>query len=163
MALFPDPFLVKAEKLLALCRTHGVKIATAESCTGGLVAALLTEIPGSSDVFERGYVTYSNRAKKEELNVNAELLEQFGAVSEQVAHAMAQGAIYNSGAHLSVSVTGIAGPGGGTAMKPVGLVYFCSIFREAALPKKQVFSGDRAQIRLAAVDVALDLMIEQVR
>lgn len=112
-----------ATDLLALCRSHGVKIVTAESCTGGLISAALTEIAGSSDVFERGFVTYSNEAKSDMLGVSAELINSDGAVSERVARAMAEGALKNSNAHIAVAVTGVAGPGGGTDEKPVGLVH----------------------------------------
>ena len=112
-----------AENVLEACRARGLKLATAESCTGGLIAALLTSIAGSSDVFERGFVTYSNEAKNEMIGVPAELIERHGAVSSQVAQAMAEGAIRYSQAGLAVAVTGIAGPGGGSAAKPVGLVH----------------------------------------
>src|SRR5689334_22129628 len=114
----------RARALLDLCRSKKLTIATAESCTGGLVAATLTEIPGSSDVVERGFVTYSNAAKQAMLGVPAATLEQFGAVSRETAEAMAQGALAHSPADIVVSMTGIAGPGGGTASKPVGLVHF---------------------------------------
>src|SRR6476661_6705671 len=119
----------QAEALLELCRGKKLKITTAESCTGGLAAATLTEIPGSSDVVERGFVTYSNAAKETMLGVPASVLERFGAVSCQTAEAMAKGALAHSAADLAVSVTGIAGPGGGTAAKPVGLVHFAAASR----------------------------------
>src|SRR5690349_19091539 len=118
--MFSAALLARAEKLLVDARAKGFKIATAESCTGGLVAGLLTEIPGSSDVVERGFVTYSNEAKAELLGVPHPTLEAHGAVSEQTARAMAQGALKHSRADLAVAVTGIAGPGGGSADKPVG-------------------------------------------
>src|SRR6185312_12927366 len=113
-----------AKGLLALCLARGLKIATAESCTGGLVAGALTEIPGSSAVVERGFVTYSNEAKHEMLGVPNATLRKFGAVSRQTAQAMARGALKNSDADIAVSITGIAGPGGATPGKPVGLVHF---------------------------------------
>src|ERR1700704_3533938 len=116
----------RARALLDLCRTKGLKIATAESCTGGLIAALLTEIAGSSDVFERGFVTYSNEAKEAMLGIAPALIRQHGAVSECVARAMAEGAIRNSAAQVAVAVTGIAGPGGGSDEKPVGLVHIAA-------------------------------------
>src|SRR5512146_1901279 len=115
--MFDAALLAHAERLLARCRERGLKLATAESCTGGLIAALLTEIPGSSDVVERGFVTYSNEAKTELLDVPGELLRTHGAVSEQAARAMAEGALTHSRAELAVAVTGIAGPGGGSAEK----------------------------------------------
>src|SRR6476661_4694589 len=121
--MFTPELLARAEKLLAGARAKGLTIASAESCTGGLIAGLLTEIPGSSDVVERGFVTYSNAAKTEQLGVPADLIATHGAVSEAVARAMAEGAIAQSRADLAVSVTGVAGPGGGTPGKPVGLVH----------------------------------------
>src|SRR5262245_14878681 len=121
--MFPKPIRKLADDVLQAARSAGLKIATAESCTGGLVAGALTEIAGSSDVVERGFVTYSNQAKCDLLGVTIEMLIAHGAVSEEVARAMAEGAVANSGADVAVSVTGIAGPGGGTATKPVGLVH----------------------------------------
>src|SRR5499427_4160717 len=115
-----------AHALLDLCRAKRLMIATAESCTGGLVAAMLTEIPGSSDVLERGFVTYSNAAKTAMLGVPADVIARFGAVSRETAGAMAQGALTHSPADLAVSITGIAGPGGGSPDKPVGLVHFAA-------------------------------------
>ena len=116
--------LNEAESLLAAARASGVKLATAESCTGGLIAATLTAIAGSSDVVDRGFVTYSNEAKTDMLGVPMGLIDAVGAVSEPVARLMAQGALSRSRAHIAVSVTGVAGPGGGSADKPVGTVYF---------------------------------------
>src|SRR5215471_16453448 len=117
-----EPELIaQAQALLALCRTRKLKIATAESCTGGLIAGTLTEIAGSSDVVDRGFVTYSNAAKTQMLGVPADLIARHGAVSEEVARAMAEGALERAGAELAVAVTGVAGPGGGSAAKPVGL------------------------------------------
>jgi nicotinamide-nucleotide amidase len=134
-------------------------LATAESCTGGLIAAALTEIAGSSDVVDRGFVTYSNAAKAEMLGVPAALIGQHGAVSDPVARAMAEGAIRHSAADLAVSVTGIAGPGGGTAEKPVGLVYLGVARRGGEVSaERQVFSGDRRAIRLRTVERALALL-----
>ena len=118
-----EALVSEAAALLAACRAKGLTLATAESCTGGMIAAILTEVPGASDVFERGFVTYSNAAKKEQLGVPAELIATHGAVSKAVAHAMALGALVHSRADLAVAVTGIAGPDGGTAEKPVGLVH----------------------------------------
>ena len=143
------------------CRAQGLRACTAESCTGGLIAALLTEIAGSSDVVERGFVTYSNAAKTELLGVSDELLAAHGAVSEPVARAMAQGALAHSHADVAVSVTGVAGPGGGSAAKPVGLVHIAAARNggEPTLHQECRF-GDigRGPIRLASVEVALQLI-----
>ena len=119
--------------MLDACRARGLKIATAESCTGGLVAGALTEIAGSSDVVDRGFVTYSNEAKQQMLGVPAATIEKHGAVSRETAEAMARGALGNANADLVVSITGIAGPGGGSADKPVGLVHFAAASRSGAL------------------------------
>ncbi len=123
---FPAPSLALAERLLEACAAHGLHLVTAESCTGGLIVGCLTEIPGSSSVVERGYVTYDNRAKQELLGVPADLLARVGAVSEEVARAMAEGALAGAGADLALAVTGIAGPSGATPGKPVGLVHWRS-------------------------------------
>ena len=157
---FSHALLRQAAELLAAARARGVRIATAESCTGGLVSALPTELAGSSDVFERGFVTYSNQAKEEMLGVPAALLRQHGAVSEQVARAMAEGAIRNSTAQLAIAVTGIAGPGGGSEEKPVGLVHIAAA-RAGTAPALQVCRfGDigRDKVRLKTVEAALTLM-----
>src|ERR1700734_1642812 len=122
--MFTPALTARAAALIGRYSSLGLRIATAESCTGGLVAGLLTEIPGSSAVLERGFVTYSNEAKRELLDVPAGTLEAHGAVSEATARAMARGAVAHSGAQVAVSITGVAGPGGGTAEKPVGLVHF---------------------------------------
>jgi nicotinamide-nucleotide amidase len=151
--------LVEAEALLAACRAAGVTLATAESCTGGLIAATLTAIAGSSDVVDRGFVTYANEAKTEMLGVPADLIASVGAVSEPVAAAMASGAIEHSRATIAVSVTGVAGPGGGSPDKPVGLVCFGLARRGAAArTERQIFPGDRAAIRLATVARAFELI-----
>ena len=151
--------LGEAEALLALLRARGQRVATAESCTGGLIAAALTAVAGSSDVVDRGFVTYSNAAKTELLGVAAALIEAQGAVSEAVARAMADGALARSPAGLAVAVTGVAGPGGGTAAKPVGLVW-CGLARRggASLSESRVFPGDRAAVRLATVRHAFALL-----
>jgi nicotinamide-nucleotide amidase len=158
--MFPAALLARAEGLLAAARAKGLKIATAESCTGGLVAGLLTEIPGSSDVMERGFVTYSNQAKEEMLGVPAALLRQHGAVSEPVARVMAEGAIRNSTAQLSVAITGIAGPGGGSEDKPVGLVHIAAARAGEATLHRECRFGDigRSEVRLRSVEVALELL-----
>jgi nicotinamide-nucleotide amidase len=149
-----------AKRLLALCRVRGLKIATAESCTGGLVAAALTEIPGSSDVVERGFVTYSNEAKHEMLGVPNAILRKFGAVSRQTAQAMARGALKNSAADIAVSITGIAGPGGATPGKPVGLVHFAAAARGGRLIARAQKFGDigRRKVRQKSVDEALAML-----
>lgn len=156
----PASFAPLAEAVLAHHRGAGRKLATAESCTGGAIAAALTDIAGSSDVFERGFVVYSNEAKNELLGVPAALIARHGAVSEEVAAAMAEGALARSRADAVVSVTGIAGPGGGTAAKPVGLVYIGSALR-GRLPavERHVFAGDRAAVRAATVKRALELLL----
>lgn len=158
--MFAPDLLARAEKLLADARAKGLKIATAESCTGGLVAGLLTEIPGSSDVVERGFVTYSNRAKEEMLGVPAALLRQHGAVSEAVARMMAEGAIRNSSAQLSVAVTGIAGPGGGSDDKPVGLIHIAAARAGEATQHRECRFGDigRSTVRLKSVEIALEML-----
>ena len=156
--------LEEAAALLALCRTRGITLATAESCTGGMVAAALTAIAGSSDVFERGFVTYSNEAKETLLGVPASLIASDGAVSEPVARAMAAGAIRHSAASLAVSVTGIAGPGGGSAEKPVGLVWLGAASRDGIVrSERHLFSGDRAAVRAASVKAALALLARLAR
>lgn len=147
--------------LLSLYRAKHLRIAAAESCTGGMIAAALTDIAGSSDVFERGFVTYSNDAKTEMLGVPAELIAKFGAVSEQVAREMAAGALRHSHADVAVAVTGVAGPSGGSGEKPVGLVYLAAARRgEAARCERTVFSGTRAEIRRATLRRALELLGE---
>lgn len=149
-----------ASRLLDLCRDRGLKLATAESCTGGMVAAALTDIAGSSDVVERGFVTYSNEAKSELLAVPPALVAKHGAVSAEVATAMAAGALAKAPVDLAVAITGIAGPSGGTPGKPVGLVWFGTARRGGAVAtERQVFPGDRAAVRLAATRRALELLI----
>ena len=158
---FPANVSNKAERLLALCRERGLRVATAESCTGGLIAACLTEIAGSSDVVDRGFVTYSNEAKHDLLGVPEALLARVGAVSEEVARAMADGALERSDAHLAVAVTGIAGPGGATETKPVGLVHHaCAGPGGAVRHRRVVYLGDRGGVRLATVETALDMLID---
>ena len=157
--MFTADLLSEAEALLAAYRDAGFRIATAESCTGGLIVACLTEIAGSSDVVDRGFVTYSNEAKEELLGVPGDLLRTVGAVSAEVAAAMAEGALRRSHAQVAVSVTGIAGPGGATAAKPVGLVFLGSVRQGgAASAERQVFDGDRGAIREATVRRAFALL-----
>jgi nicotinamide-nucleotide amidase len=151
---------VSVPDLLQAARYWGVKIATAESCTGGLIAGALTDVAGSSDVFERGFVTYSNTAKREMLGVRSETLEAFGAVSEQVAHEMAEGALRHSEAGMAVSVTGIAGPGG-SEFKPEGRVCFGLALRgrETIVETVEFGALGRAGVRRATVEHALELMM----
>jgi nicotinamide-nucleotide amidase len=149
-----------ASRLLDLCRAQGLKIATAESCTGGLVAAALTEIAGSSDVVDCGFVTYSNAAKQAMLGVPAAILNRHGAVSAQTAAAMAKGALHNSQADIAVSITGVAGPGGGSKRKPVGLVYFAAANRDGKRLARSRRYGKigRQRVRLRSGAQALELL-----
>jgi nicotinamide-nucleotide amidase len=157
--MFPADLITQAESLLDRLRKRGLKLATAESCTGGLLAALLTEIAGSSDVVERGFVTYSNAAKREMLGVPETMLAEHGAVSAPVARAMAEGALAHSGADVAVAVTGIAGPGGSTAAKPVGLVHFAAARRGGGVLHRECRFGDigRSEVRIASLREALQL------
>ncbi len=156
---FPAALLSQAEAVLAAYRRAGLTLATAESCSGGLVAGCLTEFAGCSEVFERGFVTYSNAAKTEQLGVPASLIAEQGAVSAEVAEAMARGALAASKADATVALTGIAGPGGGTAEKPVGLVHLCAIRRGGAVqPRREIFAGDRAEVRLSSVAAAFEML-----
>jgi nicotinamide-nucleotide amidase len=152
--------LALAADVLDGCRRRGWRLATSESCTGGLVAAALTEVAGSSAVFDRGYVTYSNDAKAALLGVPQHLLDSYGAVSAQVAAAMAQGALAKADADLTVAVTGIAGPGGGSAEKPVGLVYFATAVQGGDILSHVERFGDlgRSAVRQAALTTALTLL-----
>ncbi|MYE01324.1 MAG: CinA family protein [Alphaproteobacteria bacterium] len=165
MAFFSDELLEAAEALLASCRSSGLRLTTAESCTGGLIASLLTEIPGSSDAVGRGFVTYSNEAKQEMLGVSAETLAAYGAVSGETAREMAEGALARAGpdAHLAVAVTGVAGPGGGSAEKPVGTVWLAvaSTGGETVASKRNL-GGGRAEIRRAAVECAVAMLSSAV-
>ncbi|MBS0517363.1 MAG: CinA family protein [Proteobacteria bacterium] len=148
-----------AERVLNDCRQRGLKVVTAESCTGGLIAATLTAIAGSSDVVDRAFVTYSNEAKRDMIGVPWDMIMKHGAVSEPVATAMAQGALANSAADIAVSVTGIAGPGGGSAEKPVGLVHLAVCRKDfEPVAERHVFAGDRDNIRRSAVLTALALL-----
>ena len=158
--MFDEHLIREAASLLEACRQRKLMLATAESCTGGLIAGLLTEIPGSSDVVERGFVTYSNAAKTEQLGVPADVIATQGAVSEPVARAMAEGALAQSRADLAVSVTGVAGPGGGTPTKPVGLVHLAVARRGGSTVHQELRLGDlgRGPIRMATVEAALALL-----
>ena len=157
--MFPEETLTKARKLLEICSSKGLHVSTVESCTGGLISGCLTAVPGSSSVVDRTFVTYTNEAKTEMVGVPKLLLKEVGAVSEKVARAMAEGALANSNAEVSGSVTGVAGPGGGTVEKPVGLVHM-SVARKGydTLHLRSIFEGDRNSIRLQSVSVVIDLM-----
>jgi len=138
------------------------KVCTAESCTGGLIAKTFTDLAGSSDWFERGFVTYSNAAKNEMLAVPASLIEDYGAVSEAVATAMASGALRHSKADYSIAVTGVAGPGGGSDDKPVGTVWIALASAEQMVARRYQFDGDRQAVRVATMQSALELLLDQV-
>lgn len=155
--------LTKAEQLVTLAKAKGKMVAVAESCTGGLVAAAITSISGSSEIFERGFVTYANMAKHQMLGVPLDMLQACGAVSKEVAIAMAEGVLNHSYAHISVAITGIAGPTGGTVEKPVGLVHIASRYAKMPVVHKVFhFSGNREEIRNDAVSAALDMLLEQL-
>jgi nicotinamide-nucleotide amidase len=157
--MLPDSTLTDAESLLAACRAKKIMLATAESCTGGLIAAALTAIAGSSDVVDRGFVTYSNEAKNEAIGVPMELITSHGAVSQPVAAAMAEGALARSQAAIAVAVTGVAGPGGGSTEKPVGLVWFgLARTGSPAVTDHRIFPGSRTDIRAATVAHALKMI-----
>ena len=161
--MLPDTLVAEAASLLALLRSKGLKLATAESCTGGLIAAVLTDVPGSSDVFERGFVTYSNAAKSESIGVDPAIVTKHGAVSEQTARAMAEGGMAHSAADIAVAVTGVAGPGGGSAEKPVGLVHIAAATKNRPTRHERCDFGDlgRSAIREATVAEAL-LMVRDI-
>ncbi|HEY0283685.1 MAG TPA: CinA family protein [Rhizomicrobium sp.] len=158
--MFSPALLSLAKTVLDEARANKLRLATAESCTGGLIAGLLTEIPGSSDVLERGFVVYSNKAKRELLGVPGALITHDGAVSKSVVCAMAEGALARADAELAVAVTGVAGPGGGTAEKPVGLVHFAFCRKGGATLHEEHRFGDigRTQVRLETVKTALELV-----
>ncbi len=153
----------KAEETLEmtvvrLLKKYGLRVTTAESCTGGLVAGRIVNVPGASEVFEEGFVTYSNRAKRKYLDVSKSTLKKYGAVSEQTAREMAMGGVFVTDADACVAVTGIAGPDGGTPEKPVGLVYLAAYMKDKVTAEKCQFCGDRAEVRAQAVTKALDLL-----
>ncbi len=145
-----------------LCEKHGFTISTAESCTGGLVAGTLINAAGISVVYKEGFITYSNEAKENRLGVKHETLEQFGAVSEETATEMAYGCAKNAGTDFSVVTTGIAGPGGGTDEKPVGLVYIGCYAKGKVVVEKYIYEGSRSQIRSQAVNDALKLLFDMI-
>lgn len=164
MSLFPDHILRLAASILHAAKEKKVKIVSAESCTGGLIMASLTEVPGSSDVVDRGFISYSYDSKTAELGIDRALLESTGAVSADVALQMATGALKNSKAQIAVSATGIAGPGGATPQKPVGLVYIgvANGVTGKSFSMKNLFSGDRSAVRLATVETALTAIREEL-
>ncbi|OWV78965.1 damage-inducible protein CinA [Rhizobium sp. R635] len=161
MSLFPQDIVAAAETIIRDFTAVGLMVSTAESCTGGLISGALTEISGSSAVVDRGFVTYTNTAKIELLGVQEQTLLQFGAVSEETARQMAHGALFRSRADIAVAVTGIAGPGGGSAEKPVGLVHLAAKSRAGALIHRKMFYGDigRSEVRLATIRTALEMVL----
>jgi nicotinamide-nucleotide amidase len=156
--MFTEAHYKQASELLEILKGRRLKLATAESCTGGMLSALLTEISGSSAVFECGFITYSNESKIKMLGVDAELIEKHGAVSADVASAMARRAIAKTGADIAVSITGIAGPTGGTKEKPVGLVYIAATHKDELECIENLFTGTRQQVRAASVSKALEML-----
>jgi nicotinamide-nucleotide amidase len=154
-----------ARLVLDDARTRSLRIVTAESCTGGLVAASLCAIAGASDVFERGFVAYTNRAKQEMLGISGDLIADLGAVSEPIVRMMAEGALENSHAHLAVAITGVAGPGGGSPMKPVGTVHFATVRSNESLHHRMEFFDldSRGEIQMACVQVALEMLRDRLR
>ncbi|MFA7431585.1 MAG: CinA family protein [Rhodospirillaceae bacterium] len=164
MPLLTDDIVAAARDALAACDEMGVTLVTAESCTGGLVSAALTAVPGSSAVFEAGFVTYANSAKENILNVAPSLIRTQGAVSRDVAFAMARGALTHTSARLAVAITGVAGPDGGTSEKPVGLVHIAVCSEDGdSLHDAPVFSGDRDSIRAQATVTALRMISKVLR
>jgi nicotinamide-nucleotide amidase len=162
--MFPEPIDKLTRTVLETARARGLTIGAAESCTGGLVAAALCAIPGASDVFDRGFVTYSNAAKQQALDVPSATLEVHGAVSEATARAMAAGVLAHSSADLAISTTGIAGPGGGSPEKPVGLVHIAVARRDGAVFHRRELFGPqtRPAIQMATVEAALTMLLEAI-
>ncbi|WP_312944954.1 CinA family protein [Agrobacterium sp.] len=162
MSIFPDDIAALAQKMISHGTARGEMVSTAESCTGGLIAGALTEIAGSSAVVDRGFVTYTNESKADMLGVQDKTLETFGAVSKETALQMVQGALLRSRASHAVAVTGIAGPGGGSDAKPVGLVHLAAMSRNGAILHREMRYGDigRDQVRLATVTTALEMLLD---
>lgn len=162
MTMFPPDLDARAAELIDRLRGAGLKLATAESCTGGLIAGLITSVSGSSDVLDCGFVTYSNGAKARMIGVPPDLIQRHGAVSAEVARAMAEGALANSAADVAVAVTGVAGPGGGSAAKPVGLVHCAAARRGRETVSRELRLGDigRQEVRIETVRVAVAMAYE---
>jgi nicotinamide-nucleotide amidase len=162
--MFPDRVLILAQALIAEAREKRLKVATAESCTGGLIAGALTEIPGASEVVDRGFVVYSNNAKTKLLSVRAAVIMRHGAVSEEVSRAMAEGALKNSAADIAISCTGIAGPTGGSPDKPIGLVHLAAARTGQTTLAEECRFGDlgRSEIRMRSVEAGLKLLLQIV-
>ncbi|MCE3232642.1 MAG: CinA-like protein [Rickettsiaceae bacterium] len=161
--MFSSVITKKSEQLLKALRNKKLKISTAESCTGGLLSVALTEIPGSSEVFERGFVTYSNESKIELLTVPTFFIDEFGAVSRETAIAMAEGTLLMSKAQIGISITGVAGPDGGTETKPVGTVFIACAYKDQnTIYAHHVFKGDRSSIRQQTVEAALDFVLRRM-
>ena len=159
--MLPSELIAKTHELSKALRKKKLRLATAESCTGGLISMAMTEIPGASDVFERGFVTYSNESKIELLTVPTFYIEEYGAVSMEAAIAMAEGALLMSKADISVSVTGCAGPDGGTAEKPTGTVFIgCAIKNHSTVYERFLFSGNRHAIRIKSTEAAFNLLLK---
>lgn len=160
MSLFSEKLLQKAANFVKLAKSKGLKLAAAESCTGGLLSGLVTSVSGSSDVFDRGFVTYATKSKTDMINVNKNVIEKYTVFSGEVAEAMAKGCVNNSDADIGVGITGIAGPNGGNEKQPVGLVYV-AVFNSKTNNvevNKNIFKGDRDEVRLQAVEKALDML-----
>jgi nicotinamide-nucleotide amidase len=162
--MFPIEIQTLARLLVDECRERRLRVVAAESCTGGLVSSAITAVSGASDIFDRGLITYSNRAKQELLGVSGDMLADYGAVSEPVARMMAEGALENSNAHISVAITGVAGPTGGTELKPIGLVHLATARANQSVMHRVERFGDigREEIQLGAVRMALEMLRDRV-
>lgn len=156
--MFSNELIYKAESLVRICQAKKLKITTAESCTGGLLCALITEIAGASQILDMGFITYSNEMKNRVIGVPTETIAENGAVSQQVAEKMAIGALINASADIAASITGIAGPSGGTPEKPVGLVYIAISTPQKTFSESNIFAGSRHHIRMQSITRALELM-----
>jgi nicotinamide-nucleotide amidase len=164
MTIFSRALCEKADAILTVCKAKETTLATVESCTGGLLSAILTELPGSSSMFTHGFITYANEAKEEMVGVDPALIKQHGAVSEPVARAMAEGALKTSSADLAIAITGVAGPDGGSEAKPVGTVHFAAAMKgKDTIHAMKRFEGNRSEVRLGAVDFALDMIVSELQ